>query len=60
MEKQIKIDSKRRTFNDEEIDITIIEIKPKLDKIKNFLEVDEDIFSEEYENNQKKREIYLL
>ena len=59
-EKKIKIEPKRKTFTDKELDITIIEIKPNKDEIKNFLEIDEDLFSEEYEKIYNKKEIYLL
>ena len=58
--KKIKIDSKRKTFTDKEMDITIIEIKPNLDKINNFLEIDGDIFLDDYKKIYEKREIYLL
>ena len=57
---KIKIDEKRKIFSDEELDVTIIEIKPNKDKISNFLEIDENIFSDKYKNIYKKKEIYLL
>ena len=59
-EKKIKIEHKRKTYTDEKLDITIIEIIPNKDEIKNFLEIDENIFSNTYENIYKKKEIYLL
>ena len=47
---KIKIDEKRKIFSDEELDVTIIEIKPNKDKISNFLEIDENIFSDKFQN----------
>ena len=59
-EKKIKIEYKRKTYTDEKLDITIIEIIPNKDEIKNFLEIDENIFSDTYKDIYKKKEIYLL
>ena len=42
----IKIDNSRKTYANSEIDITIIEIKPDLDKIKYFLEIEKDELTE--------------
>jgi len=38
----ITIDNSRKRYTNSEIDITIIEIKPEEDKIKNYLEIDEE------------------
>ena len=59
-EKKIIIESKRKTFTDSELDVTIVEIIPNKDGIKNFLEIDENIFSDKYEKECLKKEIYLL
>ena len=60
IEKEIIIDESRKRYtyiNDQEgIDFTIIEIKPIKDKIRNFLQIDEEIL--ELECNRKS--IYLL
>ena len=58
--KNIKINNSRKTFIDEEIDITIIEIKPELDEINNFLEIDENIYDNNYEKIYENKEIYIL
>ena len=42
----ILIDNSRIFFTDPDLDVTIIEIKPNIDKINNFLELDEKIFKE--------------
>ena len=61
IEKNIFIDNSRLIFTDEEIDITIIEIKP-FDKIIHFLDIDDDILiGEEKNNNSYGNElIYIL
>ena len=53
----IKIDSSRRRYTNEEIDITIIEIKPEEDKINNYLEIEEE---EMTEDECRKRSIYYI
>jgi len=53
----IKIDNSRRRYTNSEIDITIIEIKPKKDKINNYLEIEEEEMTEE---QYRKRSIYIL
>ena len=52
----IMIDDNRKIYSSEKYDTTIIEIKPEKDKIKYFLELDEDIFQE----NIYKESIYIL
>ena len=44
--RSILIDNSRIFFTDPDLDVTIIEIKPNIDKINNFLELDEKIFKE--------------
>jgi len=44
--RSILIDNSRKFFTDPDLDVTIIEIKPNIDKINNFLELDEKIFKE--------------
>ncbi len=41
-------------------DVTLIEIKPNIDKICNFLEIEENIFKEDKENIFIKKSVYLL
>jgi len=53
----IKIDSSRKRYTNPEIDITIIEIKPKIDNINNYLEIDKDKLTEK---EFRKKSIYLL
>ena len=66
--KYIKLDSKRKKYTNEILDVTIIEIKEDKDKIKDFLTLDEKIieiyknkeninyYKSEYENES----IYIL
>ena len=44
--RSILIDNSRIFFTDPDLDVTIIEIKPNIDKINNFLDLDEKIFKE--------------
>ena len=62
IEKYIKIDEKRGTFTDsnQDIDITIIEIKPNLDGLNNFLDIDENIFAKNYMQIYQNSPIYIL
>ena len=59
-EKEIEIDKSRKKLSiynkDQGIDITIIEIKPKKDKINSFLEIDDKIL----ELDCKRKSIYIL
>ena len=48
----------RIIYTNKDIDITIIEIKPDLDRINNFLDIDENIYNEKY--NYSNKEIYIL
>ena len=61
IDKNILIDDSRLVFTDEDIDVTIIEIK-QYDKIIHFLDIDEDILTEEKNviNSYKEKEIYIL
>ena len=58
---KIKMDDSRMKYTnpDKEIDITIIEIKPK-DGIKNYLEIDDDANSEILESEYRNKSIYIL
>ena len=72
----IKIDNNRIIFTSKKLDVTFIQIKPNIDKIGNildakqekennklFLEIDEDIFNEDYETikiKYKKKSIYII
>ena len=60
--KSIKIDSERITFTCKELDVTIIEIKPNLDYINYFLELDNNINQNEetLSNYYDKHSIYTL
>ena len=52
----IILDDNRKIYSSEKYDTTIIEVKPEKDKIKYFLELDEDIF----QGNLSKESIYIL
>ena len=63
-DRNIKIDNKRRTFTNPQLDITIIEIYPYKDKLNNnnFLELDENIYMENslLKKIYRKQSIYTL
>ena len=50
----------RHMYTNRKYDVTLIEIKPNIDKICNFLELDENIFGENKENIFKKKSVYVL
>ena len=63
--KKIEIDNSRKKYTnpDENIDITIIEINQNKDKIKNYLELDENDINKNEENIEleyRKKSIYIL
>ena len=59
--KSLKIDKSRKVFTDEELDVTIIEIKPEEDGIKDFFDLDDNFDSEQYNEIYKENEdIYIL
>ena len=59
---EIFLDGKRKRYTNEKYDITFIEIKKDIDKlnINSFLDIDEDIFEENYKDILKNKSIYLL
>ena len=57
--RSIKIDKNRIKYTNEELDVTIIEIKPKEDKIDNFLDIDFSI-EKDLENIYNNKSIYIL
>ena len=60
--KEIKIDSKRKKYTNEKLDVTIIEIKDE-DNINNFLSLDNKIMNADinkYNNIYKNESIYIL
>ena len=52
--KHIEIDNSRKLFTNEELDVTIIEIKANKDKINEFLEIDELV----YKNDEYLKDIF--
>ena len=63
--KKIKIDNSRKKYtnSDKNIDITIIEIKPRTDGINNYLEIDENDINKDKENKEleyQKKSIYIM
>ena len=60
--KRIKMDNSRKKFTSQQLDITIIEIKPNEDNINKFLEIDKNIYKDQYiiENTFIKKSIYIL
>jgi len=59
---KIKIDENRKKYTNEKYDITFIEIKKDTDNINinSFLDIDDEIFEENYENLIVKKSVYLL
>ena len=60
--KEIEINDKRKIFFDKKLDVTMVEIFPKKDKIKHFLEIDDKINSEikNLNNIFLNKQIYIL
>ena len=59
---EIKIDEERKRYTSEKYDITFIEIKKDIDNLNmnSFLDIDEDIFEENYKSILNKKSVYLL
>ena len=55
--KEINIKDNRKIYTNEEFDITIIEINSEKDKIKQFLDLDEAIFNEDFYDE---KDLYIL
>jgi len=55
----INLDNSRIKFTDEELDITIVQLKPKQDKINYFLDIDDNI-NTNLENLYNNKSIYIL
>jgi len=53
----LKIDKSRKIFTDKELDVTIIEIKPKEDGINEFLDLDDEFNNGKF---REKEDIYIL
>ena len=60
IEKFLLIDESRKIFTNEELDVSIIEIKPELNGINNFLDVDGNIYENNDNLNYKNKSIYIL
>ena len=54
------IDKFRKTFTDKNLDISIVEIRPNKDDINDFLDIDENVFNNNYESIYKNENIYIL
>ena len=58
---EITIDEKRKTFTSEKYDVTIIEMKPTDGiKLDSFMEIDKDIYKDNFKEIFKNKSIYLL
>ena len=60
IEKNLVLNDSIISYTNKDIDITIIEIKPNLVGINNFLDIDVNIYNENYEKIYENKEIYLL
>ena len=60
--RNIKIDKFRKRYTCSKIDLTIIEIRPKIDNLNHFLEIDEDIYKSKdiIDKIYRKKSLYLL
>jgi hypothetical protein len=56
----IKLNEDRRILCNKEYDTSIIEIKPEKDKIKDFMELDENIFKEDSNILYNRKSIYII
>ena len=57
----LNLDEKRIIYFCKNSDVIIIEIKPKIDKIKYFLDIDENVFNDNYKEKYKKNmQIYII
>ena len=56
----IKIDNTRKIYMNKDYDVTIIEIKPEMDNINNFLELDDNLFKENWNEIYNKSKVYLI
>ena len=59
-EKNLNLKLARKVFENEALDTFIIEIKPNFDKIFDFLDIDENIFDNNYIKNYMKLSAYVL
>ena len=62
LKKYIKLDKSRLVYTNssENIDVTIIQIKPQEDNLNEFLDVDENIFKTNYEEIYQRNPVYTL
>ena len=61
--REIKIDNMRKKYTNEELDVTLIEIRPEKDEIKNVMELDEEDINKNInilEKIYRKKSIYIL
>ena len=58
----LSIDNERKIYTDEEKDVTIIEIRPESDNIKDesFLDLDENIFNEKPDKIYRNKSVYII
>ena len=59
-EKIIYLDDSRIYYTNENINITIIEINPRIDGIKDFLDLDDNIYKENMLPNYQNKKIYII
>ena len=60
IEKVLLIDKNRITLGNKKIDISLVEIKPNLDIINNFLDIDDNVNDNNYKKIYQNKSIYLL
>lgn len=58
--KYILLDKSRKIFTNQELDVSIIEIKPEFEGINNYLDIDDNIYLENYSDIYKNKSIYIL
>ena len=58
--KYILLDKSRKIFTNQELDVSIIEIKPEFDGINSYLDIDDNLYLENYSDIYKNKSIYIL
>ena len=58
--KTLSLNDSRIYYTNKDLNITIIEIKPDIDELNSFLEIDENIFGENIGETYKNKNIYII
>ena len=58
--KIIKLDKNRKVYINQKLDVTVIEIRPKTDKIESFLELDSNLDSQDLKSTFMQTKLYFI